>query len=430
MKLRTGIVALVAAGLTLTACSSGGTEDSGDTDAIASPSADVSGTLKVWLMDGSQPQTVIDAVNAKFNETYPNVKVEVELQQWAGIQDKLTTSLNTDSTPDIVEIGNSLTAKYSDAGLLADLTAEADAFGVDDMLPGLIPSGEWQDARYGIPYYGGVRIVVYNKDHFEKAGITDLPTSLDEFAQVADKLQQDNADNSKYSAFYFPGKYWYGAVPFVWTNGGEIATQDGDTWTGTLNSAESQKGLSQLNDLVQKFSKAPKDGDETKNTDAFNTGNVGMMIDSWWAPGALNTGDMEGKVGAFALPGVEAGTTAPVFFGGSDLAVSAKSANQGLAVEWMKLMTGLEIQTQLAKEGGVIPNQEGAFVGHEGNDFLLVADQASTNSRFTPVSPNWANVESSQVLQDMLVSIFTEAKSIEDATTSASEQITATLNGQ
>ena len=85
MKLRTGIVALVAAGLTLTACSSGGTEDSGDTDAIASPSADVSGTLKVWLMDGSQPQTVIDAVNAKFNETYPNVKVEVELQQWAGI---------------------------------------------------------------------------------------------------------------------------------------------------------------------------------------------------------------------------------------------------------------------------------------------------------------------------------------------------------
>lgn len=428
MKLRTGIVALVAAGLTLTACSSGNSSDS--TDAIATPSASASGTLKIWLMDGSQPQTVIDAVNAKFNEAYPNVDVEVELQQWSGIQDKLTTSLNTDSTPDVVEIGNSLTAKYSDAGLLADLTAEADSFGVSDMLPGLIPSGEWMDARYGIPYYGGVRIVVYNKDQFKKAGITTLPTSLDEFAQVADTLQTANADNSKYSAFYFPGKYWYGAVPFVWTNGGEIATESGDTWTGTLDSTESQAGLTQLKGLVDKYSKAPKDGDETKNMDAFNTGNVGMMIDSWWAPGALDTGDMAGNIGVFALPGLEAGTTAPVFFGGSDLAVSAKSQNQGLAVEWMKIMTGLETQTQLAKEGGVIPNQEGAFAGHEGNDFLLTADQASTNSKFTPVSPNWANVESSQVLQDMLVSIFTDAKSVADATTSASEQITSILNGQ
>ena len=41
-------------------------------------------------------------------------------------------------------------------------------------------------------------------------------------------------------------------------------------------------------------------------------------------------------------------------------------------------------QTKLAKEGGVTPNQEGAFVGHEGNPYLEVADEASTNSRFTP----------------------------------------------
>ncbi len=427
MKLRTGIVALVAAGLTLTACSSGGNEDSGDTEAIASPSADVSGTLKVWLMDGSQPQTVIDTVNAQFKETYPNVDVQVELQQWAGIQDKLTTSLGTDSTPDIVEIGNSLTAKFADAGLLAEMDAEA--FGVDGMLPGLQPSGELDGIRYGIPYYGGVRIVVYKKSDFEKAGV-EIPTTLDELNTVAGKLQEANADNKKYSAFYFPGKYWYGAVPFVWDAGGDIAVQEGDQWVGKLDAAESQAGLTTLNDLVQAYSKAPKDGDETKNMDAFNTGNVGMMIDSWWAPGALDAEGQPfaGDVGAFVLPGTTAETTAPVFFGGSDLAVSGKSQNQGLAVEWMKLLTGLEIQTQLAKEGGVIPNQEGAFVGHEGNEFLLVADEASKVSRFTPVTPCWGNVESSGVLQDMLVKIFTEASTIPDATTEATTAINDKLN--
>ena len=422
MKFRTGIVALAAAGLTLTACSSS-SDTAGD---IESPSAEASGTLKVWLMDGSQPQSVIDAVNAQFAEAYPNVEVQVELQQWGGIQDKLTTSLGTDSTPDVVEIGNSLTAKFSDAGLLAEL--DAAEFGVEGMLPGLQASGELDGIRYGVPYYGGVRIVVYKKSDFEKSGV-EVPTTLAELESVAAKLQQDNADNSKYSAFYFPGKYWYGAVPFVWDAGGEIAVQDGDEWTGSLDSAESKAGLTTLKNLVDKYSQAPKDGDETKNMDAFNTGNVGMMIDSWWAPGALDAGDMKGDIGAFALPGTTADTTAPVFFGGSDLAVSEKSANKGLAVEWMKILTALETQTQLAKEGGVIPNQDGAFVGHEGNEFLLVADEAATVSKFTPVTPNWGNVESSGVLQDMLVKIFTDAASIDDATAEASSAITDTLNG-
>lgn len=428
MRFRSGIVALAAAGLVLTACSSGG-DDTDQAAGIASPAADTTATLKVWLMNGSQPDSVVDAVNAKFKEAYPNVTVDVQLQEWAGIQDKLTTSLGTDSTPDLVEIGNSLTAKYADAGLLADLSAEASELGVDGMLPGLKESGDLDGVRYGVPYYGGVRIVVYKKSDFEKADVS-VPTSLAELETVAGKLQESNKDNSKYSAFYFPGKYWYGAVPFVWTHGGDIATQDdAGTWTGTLNSTESVAGLTQLKGLVDEYSKAPKDGDETKNVDAFKTGDVGMMIDSWWAPGVLDTGEFKGDIGVFALPGVDAGTTAPVFFGGSDLGISAKSKNQGLALEWMKILTDLETQTQLAKEGGVIPNQEGAFVGHAGNPFLEVADQASTNSRFTPVSPNWANVESSQVLQDMLVKIFTDAATVQEATTQASDQITSTLNG-
>ena len=422
MKLRKWSAVFLVAGLALTGCSSsgGGTGDE-------TPSADAEGTLKVWLMDGSQPDSVVDAVNAKFNETYPNVDVQVEIQQWGGIQDKLTTSLGTDSTPDVVEIGNSITAKYADAGLLAEL--DPGEFQVDGMLPGLQPSGELDGVRYGIPYYGGVRVMVYKKSDFAKAGV-EVPTSLAELEQVAGKLQAANADNSKYSSFYFPGKYWYGAVPFIWDAGGEIAEQDGGEWTGTLDSTQAQAGLATLQNLVEDYSKAPKDGDETKNVDAFNTGNVGMMMDSWWAPEVLNEAGQPfaDDIGVFALPGTEAGTTAPVFFGGSDLAVSQKSQNKGLAKEWMKILTGVELQTLLAKEGGAIPNQEGAFAGHEGDPFLSVADQASTNSRFTPVSPNWANVESSAVLQDMLVKIFTGQATIAEATKSASEEISTILN--
>ena len=309
------------------------------------PAADAAGTLRVWLMDASQPQSVIDAVNDRFAEQYPNVEVEVERQQWFGVQERLTDALATDVTPDVVEIGNVLTAKYADAGLLADLSAYAEDLEVAGMLPGLQPSGELDGVRYGIPYYGGVNVVVYNKGQFKDAGV-EVPTSLAELEAVAEKLQAANSENAVYSAFYFPGRYWNGAVPFVWDAGGEIATQDGDTWTGTLDSAESVQGLTTLKGLVEKYSKAPIDADETKNVDAFKTGDIGMMIDSWWVPGILDNGDLKGDIGAFALPGTAPGTTAPVFFGGSDLAVSARSTQQALAVQWIKILTGLEAQTR------------------------------------------------------------------------------------
>lgn len=205
--------------------------------------------------------------------------------------------------------------------------------------------------------------------------------------------------------------------------------RDGDTWAGTLGSPESVTGLSTLKSLVAAYSKAPIDADDNGNVEAFTTGNVGMMIDSWWVPGVLDTGELKGDVGAFVLPGTAPGSTSPVLFRGSDLAVPAGSDQQSLAVKWIEILTGLEVQTKLAG-AGVIPNQEGAFAGHQGNPFLAVADAAATNSRFTPVSPYWINVETTQVLPDMLVEILSNSATVEDAAAEASDRITSILNGR
>ncbi len=435
-KIRWAVAAAAAGTLFLGAC--GGSATPGETGTAPGTTqapettgpSDKSGTLNVWLMDGSQPASVVDAVNKEFNALYPNVKVNVELQAWAGIQDKLTTGMNSSAAPNVVEIGNSLTAKFADSGLLADLSDQADALGKANWLPGLAATGEWDGVRYGIPYYGGVRITMYNKAHFAEAGV-EVPKTLDELDQVAAKLADSKGGKAKdHSAFYFPGKFWYGALPFIWAEGGDIAVKDGDKWVGKLDSAESRAGLTRLKNLVDKYSTAPVDDNEVKNWEVFQEGNIGMVLDSWWAPGAIVGANAEfGKnVGVFPLPGVTADKSAPVFFGGSDLAVPEKSAEHDLSVEWIKILTSTKIQTQLAKEGGVIPNQEAAFVGHEGNEFLQAADQAAKVSKFTPVSPNWGNVEAQNILPDMLVKIFSGAASIDDATKEANAKIVDILN--
>jgi N,N'-diacetylchitobiose transport system substrate-binding protein len=422
MEFRTRIAALAVAGLALAACTS---STDPELPVIPTPSADVQGTLTVWLMSSSYMSEVIDYVNDEFAEAYPDVTVEVELQQWAGIQETLSDALGSDSPPDIVEIGNTITARYADAGVLAAL--DPAAFDVDGMLPGLQPSGAWQDQRYGIPFYGGVKsVVAYRLSEFEAAEV-EVPTTMAELADVAAALQEQNADNDEYSAFYFPGRYWYGALPFVWDAGGDIAVQEGDSWIGALDTAESRAGLTTLKELVDAYSKAPRDAEAEGNVEAFATGNVGMMVDSWWVPGSLSVGELAGDVGAFALPGSTDERTAPVFVGGSDLAVAEGSPNKGVAVEWLRILTGEQAQVRVAASG-VIPNREGGFEGHEGNAFLQVADEAALVSRFTPVSPRWAEVEVSQALPDMLERIFTGEASVEDATAEASESIARTLN--
>ena len=155
-----------------------------------------------------------------------------------------------------------------------------------------------------------------------------------------------------------------------------------------------------------------------------------MIIDAGWKVGTVkkNKPALKGQIGVFALPSKTAGKTAPVFLGGSNLAISAGSDAQDLAYDWVKILAGTKAQTDLATTGGVIPNSTSLLSLHAKDPVLSVFDAAAKNSRSTPATPKWANVESGTVLQDMLVAIFSGKKSVADATKDASEAITKTLN--
>ena len=135
-----------------------------------------------------------------------------------------------------------------------------------------------------------------------------------------------------------------------------------------------------------------------------------MLMGPGWKLGQiLNEKDgcpaMEDKIGAFALPGQTPAPTAPAFLGGSNLAISANSENPELAYDLLKIMVGEGYQKQFAELGH-----------HPGAEVAARTRSAATpgrrprptrrpNSRFVPSSENWAGVEASTVLPDMLVAI-------------------------
>jgi N,N'-diacetylchitobiose transport system substrate-binding protein len=390
------------------------------------------GTLTVWLMNGSAPQAVVDGVNADFKAKYPNVTVKVEIQQWGDIGTKLDTAFAGSTPPDVVELGNTLVAKYAAAGALEDISGKKSTFdNSSTWLQSLTDSCTLNSKLYCVPYYAGSRAIIYRKDFFDAAGV-QAPTSMDQLLTVGQKLMQAHSSDPNFSALYFPGKYWYAALPFVWDFGGDIATQSGGKWSGSLNSPASQQGLTQLNTLVSALSRADKTGDEAKQDQAFAQGHIAMIIANGWEVGVITdpkAGDpsLKDKLGAFPIPSHNSGQTAPVFLGGSDFGVAAKSKLSGAANAWVQMFTDNKHMSEMATVGGVIPNTTSLL--NLGTGLNGVFYSAAKNSKFVPNSPNWASVENANVLPDMLVKIFTKQQAIPDATAAASTRITTILGG-
>lgn len=429
MTLRKQWVTVVSVAFALVAAACGGTGSSGsNTD----NSANQTGTLTVWLMNGSAPQSVIDEVNADFKNKYPNVTVNVEIQQWGDIGTKLDTAFQGSTPPDVVELGNTLVAKYAAAGALEDITGKRNAFdNSTTWLQSLTDSCTQAGHLYCVPYYAGSRAIIYRKDFFASAGVTP-PAGMDDLLTVGQKLMTAHKSDPNFSALYFPGKYWYAALPFVWDFGGDIATQSGGKWTGSLNSAQSQQGLTTLQNIVSQLSRADKTGDEAKQDAAFAQGHIAMIIANGWEVGVITdpkSGNpaLKDQLAAFPIPSHNSGQTAPVFLGGSDLGVAAKSKHLDLANAWISLLTGNKHMAEMATVGGVIPNTTSMLSLGTGINSTFY--NAAKNSKFVPNSQNWASVENANVLPDMLVKIFTKQQGIADATKAASDRITSILNG-
>jgi N,N'-diacetylchitobiose transport system substrate-binding protein len=409
------ILAMVAAGC-------GGSDDG------AQPQAAEDRTLTVWLMDGSAPDQLVADLNTEFTAAHQGVTVTYQKQQWNGILEKLTTALASNDPPDVIELGNTQTAKFAASGALADLSGKVGDLGGQNWLKAMTESGAWDGKQYGIPFYAANRVVIYRTDLFDKAKVSP-PTSLDEWVTAGKKVAASSG-NGKLMPLYLPGQNWYFLSSLIWDQGGDLAVKEGDAWKGTVDTPQAQAGVEAYSRLFKELSKAPADTDEAtpQQFEVFAKGNVAMMIGLPWElnSAAGEAPELKGKLGAFPIPSHTAGQLAPVFLGGSNLAIPAGSKSPTLAYDWLKLLAGEKYQTRLAKENGVLPNSASLATSTLGADPVLGAmAKAAQNGRITPNDPTWAGVEAApNPLKDMLTKVLGGQAGVPEATKEASGLIT------
>jgi len=275
-------------------------------------------------------------------------------------------------------------------------------------------------------------VVIYRKDLWTKAGVTTAPTTLDELFADLDKVKAANASDPRFSAFYMAGKNWYAAMSFVYGAGGKIAEQNNGQWAGALESSQAQQGLDRWQQLATKYSVGGATKDESDQDAIMALGHTGAILGNGWEVGAVTdpkTGNpkLAPKLSTFPLPGTSAGNYTPSFLGGSDLAVPEKASNGNLGAQWIKYFTDTASQTALAKFA--IPNTTSLLSVYEGQaQANKSTGEAAKNTWFVPNTPNWANVESGNVLQNALESIATKKSSVAAAAAAADKLIASTLN--
>ena len=411
-----------AAAITLAGCAGGGT----------TPAADEGpADIRVWLVGTDTPQEARDYLKTTFEAENPGSTLTIEEQSWTGLVDKLTTSLSGSDSPDVVEVGNTQAAAFTSSGAFLDLTDQFEALGGDDLLPGFVEAGSYDGKFYAAPLYSGSRLVFFNKAALEASGLS-VPTSLDEYISNAETLA---ADNPGASGIWWPGQDWYNALPFIWENGGEVATFADGKWSSQFSSAGSIKGLEQVQELMTKASTAPKDGNETNPQVGYCEGtSLQLSAPSWvkWsilAPADAETPgcpDEEANLGVYALPGANGGA-AQVFAGGSNIAVAAKSAHPGLALKALEIILSDEFQT-IYGQNGLVPAKV-SLAGTLGTDEVAKAiSSAAGNARLTPASPKWADVEASGALTDFFVQVA-QGGDVTALAKALDEKINGILNG-
>jgi len=426
MNKKLGAIALFgASAVVLAGCSGGGAPT--PTDANTPEPAE----LRVWLVGTDTPKDARDYLIKTFADENPGSKIVIEEQQWTGLVDKLTTSLSSNDSPDIVEMGNTQAAAFTSAGALLDLTDIKEELGGSDLLDGFVEAGSWDEKLYAAPYYSGARVVFYNTAQYEDAGVK-VPTTLDEYVSNGVALA-DALDGV--SGVYFPGKDWYNALPFIWENGGQVAVKNSDgTWDAQFSSAGSIAGITQVQELMTKASLAAKDGDETEAWVPFRTEKAATLSAPSWAYWSIVADEdkqdtaLTDSLGYFALPGKDGGA-AQVFAGGSNIGVAAKSAHPELAKSALKIILSDEYQTILA-ENGLVPAKKslGSKVAAATPELAAVIADAAANAKLTPASPKWADVEAKGLLQDFFVKVANGG----DVASLAAEldtQIESILNG-
>lgn len=288
------------------------------------PAAEVRGTLDFLTNQAPAPFAAVEAAVAGFRQQYPQIEVRVSNVN-TQYDDRLQTLIASGTPPDLFRIGGDQFARFYvlRAMLQLDPLFKRDKVDLSDFYPASLEQYRWAGKQFGMPSDYGYRMIYYNADLFQKAGLPLPPGewnapgwTFDDFNRVARALTlRDPTNPSPQWGFINPRASWQ---IWVYANGGRaIGPTHDETW---INRPEAVEALQACQDLHAKWltGQTAEEARQVPEAQAFTTGR-GAMWQSSTATGTTTGRTISGFTWDVAPPprGPRASGPRKTFGGGS-----------------------------------------------------------------------------------------------------------------
>jgi len=148
-------------------------------------STDRNAEISIWVTYNPEEVAVFNEIASIFEQKNPGVTVKVEQIPWGGHQEKILTSLATNTTPDIARVDSVFVYKLAHGNAIFNLSQ----FGLDHLIEDLVPAGSGsciiEGKLWAVPDQITGVALFYNKDMFSENGLDPEhpPKTWEEFVE-------------------------------------------------------------------------------------------------------------------------------------------------------------------------------------------------------------------------------------------------------
>ena len=289
---------------------------------------------------------IIKPLLKDFEKQNPDIKVDfMHIPQ--NYFQKIHLLFASNTAPDVIFINNQYLPVYANAGMLEELcnnnslTCEGDRGAAAGFYPQAVNALSFNGKIYAIPRDVSNLVLFYNKDLFDKNGVS-YPSDNWTFEEFLSKAKQ-LSKNGNFGISFEEDPLFY--LPYLMSNGGGFYDTD---------KPESRDAIDFYADLRKKYHVAPLKSDSASATMAqmFLQKRLGMYISGrWMIPKLREEADFDWDIASF--PKGTKGSIVPL--DASGWAIAKSSLHKEEAMKLVNYLSSAESIKKLCESGLIVP---------------------------------------------------------------------------
>lgn len=306
----------------------------------------MAGTVTWWSPNFHAPRAT--ELVAQFEAEHPDIDIVIEETTSDGLPQRVITALQSGSAPDIIDVQHGWIAGYAQNGLVMPLDDIIND--PDDFIPAALDYVRWEGETYGLPFRAEGLAVIYNRGHFEAAGLDpdSPPQTWSELVEAATALTGDGQYGFAITGGGEVGNTIFRSLPFIWMNGGSIISEDGSE--ATVNQPEAVEAVKFYTDMLVEHGVSPSstlENDGTANRRLFIAEAVSMYQAGQFDIASIEQENPDIDLGVMEMPHPEGANTSAIL-GGWSFIVPTDANNPEEAkifIEWMAQPENMGVYT-------------------------------------------------------------------------------------